>query len=372
MLKLIHTGDLHLDSPLSSVSPELSEKLRSAGLRSFTELMKYAKAEEVDAVLIAGDLFDGAYATKATVDTVAAAIDDFGGPVFISPGNHDPYTPTGVYAPGRFPENAYIFTEETLTRIDLPKLGLSVLGYAFISDSLGHSPLSDRERALPHQGRVNVLCAHADITSPISKYAPITDSDLAASGCVYAALGHIHNPPEDRVIGKTYTAYSGFLYGRSYDEQGFGGARLVTLDGDRVTVERISFSKHRYLSLSLDITGATSDRDVVASAEALVKREGLGRETSLCLTLEGAVAPEYTPSGATVDGDSLGLCSLKLKDRTLPIYDAEYLGGEISLRGEVYRTLLPLLQNGSIEDRARAAEALRIALSALAGRNILE
>ena len=68
---------------------------------------------------------------------------------------------------------------------------------------------------------------------------------------------------------------------------------------------------------------------------------------------------------------ALPLCSLKLRDRTSPIFGAEYLESDMSIKGELYRTLLPRLSSPDESERRIAADALRIGLLALEGRAFL-
>jgi hypothetical protein len=71
------------------------------------------------------------------------------------------------------------------------------------------------------------------------------------------------------------------------------------------------------------------------------------------------------------DASSFGLAMLELEDSTSPVYDAELLKNDISLRGALYRRLLPALSSDDRRERAVAAEALRLGLSALDGKQLL-
>ena len=67
MLKIFHTGDVHLDSPFSGLSFKESDKKRKMLRQVFADMMRFAKENEVDAVLIAGDLFDCGFVEKETI-----------------------------------------------------------------------------------------------------------------------------------------------------------------------------------------------------------------------------------------------------------------------------------------------------------------
>jgi DNA repair exonuclease SbcCD nuclease subunit len=60
--RFVHTADIHLDSPLRSLAlkdPALAELIGNATREAFTRTIDLCLAEKVDALLIAGDLYDG-------------------------------------------------------------------------------------------------------------------------------------------------------------------------------------------------------------------------------------------------------------------------------------------------------------------------
>ena len=61
---------------------------------------------------------------------------------------------------------------------------------------------------------------------------------------------------------------------------------------------------------------------------------------------------------------------IEYKNNTVPTYDASYLESDMSIKGELYRYLLPLLTSGTPEERETAANALKIGLAALENREI--
>ncbi len=367
MVKIFHTGDLHLDSPFSGCDVKESDKRREECRASFASALKKAALDGCNIILIAGDLFDCGYVTAETVSRAFAAIADCGIPVVISPGNHDPYGKGSIYDRQERPGNLFVFSSPELSRFDFDDIGLSVHGYAFTSDRMDASPLTHGIEL--HEKNVNVLLAHADIYSPLSKYAPISPLALEASGFDYAALGHVHKAEPPVKMGKTLVAYCGFPEGRGFDELGFGGALEVTLDNGTVSAERVILSDKRYMIEELDVTGATSNEEISSSLASLISSKGYGKETSLRVILEGAVSPSLTVS-LSPSASALGLALIEIENGTSPIYDAEFLESDITLRGALYRQLLPSLNSPDPHTKKVAAEALRIGLSALDGKQI--
>lgn len=370
MIKILHIGDVHLDSPFSSFDVLEGETAREEQRKVFASAMRYARENKFDMVLISGDLFDTKYVTQATSDLVAESFAALSCSVVISPGNHDPYSEISLYGSDKLPENVYVFSSEEMQVFDFDELGVSVCGYAFVSDTLDRSPLSDFYPA--HTDNKLILCAHADSTATISKYAPISAGDIERCGFVYSALGHIHNPPEINTPSGLAVRYSGFLSGRGFDDHGIGGALAVTIDGDAVSVEKVPFTKKQYVSRSLDVSGASDMPQIEDILLGAVDEWGYGEETSLRVELCGTVSMDCAINEDKLSSIGVPCARLKVKNMTLPMPDAEYLATDPSLRGEIYRTLLPALSEGSAEERRLALEALKIAMYAIDGKNLAD
>ena len=90
-MKLIHCADIHLDSPMQTHMTARQAATRSAEvLRSFVRMTQYARENGVQAVIIAGDLFDGDRVRERTVDVVLDAMQKTPEVDYLYlPGNHD-------------------------------------------------------------------------------------------------------------------------------------------------------------------------------------------------------------------------------------------------------------------------------------------
>lgn len=366
-MKILHTGDLHLDSAFSSLSISESENAREESRRTFKKMMDYARENSYDLVLISGDFFDAKYITAATQELVKKSFSEVGCPVVIAPGNHDPYPLISLYRAGELPSNVYIFSSEEMQVFDFDDLGISVCGYAFMSERMNVSPLESFTR--PNTENTLILCAHADIASPTSKYAPISTRLIEAFGFAYAALGHIHNPPEI-ASRDTLIRYCGFPTGRSFDELGDGGALSVTIENGEATAERIVFSSHRFLEDTLDVSDAETQYDIERKIIEYAAVAEYDNDTSLSLTLTGTVSFELVIDTEALSETKTALRTLKVKNNTLPVLSGEDLEKDITLRGELYRTLLPKLESSDPTERRTAAAALRIGLFAIDGKNL--
>lgn len=367
-LKIFHMADFHLDSPFSGLDLKESDERRASLCMAFSSALSRAASDGCSLVLIAGDLFDCGYVTAETVEKTFEAIGRCPLPVVISPGNHDPFVSGGVYSKKGLPKNLYVFSSDKLERLDLDSIGVSVHGYAFTSDRLDESPVSKESISL-HPSNVNILLAHADLSSPFSKYAPLSPRTLEGSGFVYAALGHVHKHELPERFGSCLTAYSGFPEGRGFDELGYGGALEVTVDRETLAAdaERVILSLRRYEWETLDCGGMTSAADAERAIKKLISNKGFGIGCALRITLAGAVSPEFTPP-TLLTRELLGIDLFELINETSPVFDAAYLENDVSLRGALYRELLPALRSDDPEKRRVASRALHVGLAALDGR----
>lgn len=372
MIKILHCADLHLDSPLSSLDIEKAELRHSDMRAAFTSLTLSAKMNNVDFLLISGDLFDGAFVSR---DTVALILREFASipdcRIIIAPGNHDPYTRSSYYGRGDFPENVYIFDSPELSCFEFPEKNTTVYGWAFISEYMESCPLEGFSVEDPT--RINLLCAHGELDVSSSKYCPIPSKLLAECGFDYAALGHVHTYSEIKKPGVGYAAYSGCLEGRGFDECGEKGAILAVADKDvslQFAAKFVRFSKRCYQTERLDITGAASNADAADRLSALINEKRYGSDTALRVRLCGNVAGDFKLSPKFLSEQFPQLFMLEINDETLPLLDRDKLSCDPTLRGEFYRCLEAMLSSDDPETRETAAAALRCGLAALSGEDI--
>jgi exonuclease SbcD len=231
LIKILHTADVHLDSPLVSLawrSEGLSEKVRSATRGAFTTLVDYALSEEVSALLIAGDLFDGAKRSAKTAAFLSTQLDRLrvaGIPVFYIKGNHDAENPlTGEV---NLPTNVHIFDGRG-GKIQLDEKDIWIHGVRF---SGRHAPESLLNKfAAPVPNATNIAMLHTSLAGADGHdpYAPCTVAELSSLGFDYSALGHIR---KRQVHSKApWVAMPGIPPVRGIGAHGAKSATLIMID----------------------------------------------------------------------------------------------------------------------------------------------
>jgi len=224
----LHLGDLHLDSPFAAFSATQAATRRARQYEALETFLRAGVARGAQMVLIAGDCFDNPAPRPEALARFYGILGALPVPVVIAPGNHDYYVSGGMWDAPTRPQNVAVFTSPALSAFDFAALGVTVYGYAFTQERADAKDIGRAQNL--REDRINLLLAHADLTSPISSYAPLSTAQLQQSGYRYAALGHIHKPVPVRKYGETTVAYSGFFAGRGFDELGGFQARLVEIE----------------------------------------------------------------------------------------------------------------------------------------------
>ena len=104
MIKILHTADWHIDAPLRNFTDLQRRELRSSLLEMPGKIADLCLREGCDLVLLAGDIFDGPYSREG-YEAVYRALERMEVPVFVAPGNHDPYREVSPWVRERWPDN---------------------------------------------------------------------------------------------------------------------------------------------------------------------------------------------------------------------------------------------------------------------------
>lgn len=359
MLRFLQAGDFHLDSPFAALHPEQAVKARGEQRTLLGRLQQLATEQRVDLVLLCGDLFDARRVYPETLEAMRQTLAAIEAPIFIAPGNHDPYTTQSPYARFSWPKQVHIFKEAAVEAVPLPQLGLTVYGSAFTAALREDAPL----RGLTVQGDgLHIGCFHADLAGT-SRYGPLTERDIADTGLSYLALGHIHARSACARAGKTHYAYAGCLQGRGFDETGEKGAYLGSLDANgSVTLDFCPLALRRYESLTLDLNG----RPAEAALTALLPPSPTNDIVRIVLRGERAEESLFLP--ALLHLAEPYFYSLSLTDESSLPQDLWARAQEESLPGLFLRELRARLAEADEADRPLIEAAARFGLAALEGR----
>ena len=372
-IKFLQCGDIHLDTPYTGLSAEKSEERRRELRSSFNRMMQYVRDRGVDVVLMCGDIFDTVYATNTTAEVLIREFKNCSDATFIiTPGKSDPYENNPIYTSGRLPSNCHVIDSEHLSRVDLDELNVTVYGWGFKTDKMTENPLYDRH--VDDISRINVVCGYADLDGRIgSDGCPITTEDIKKFGADYYAFGSRHQAGNTERVGASFYTYCGSLECTGFENPGIGGANLIIIDdndgGISIDVRKLTFGHITFHTEEIDITGVDAYNEIINRISRLISDKKYGIETALRIELCGYVDPRFIVP-KNLDSEAFGLYSFDMIDKTLPLYGTEKLKRDMSVKGELFRNLLPMLESEDEDDRIVAARAFRVGLAALENKDI--
>lgn len=384
MIKLLHTADVHLDSPFSGsgLSKEQARRRRADLLTAFERICSLAREESVDAFLIAGDLFDEEYMRPETSKTLISLLEELSPmPVLISPGNHDPYHAASPYRVERWPGNVHVFSSLEPEKRNLDSLGLTVHGCAFTS---GHVTRSVWQRFRVDHTRtnpVNVILTHGAFhqgePGQAAKYLPITREELLAAEADYVALGHYHrgfNAIEDKFTGSVRAAYPGSPEPLKWGGEGEHGPLMVEIDHDqdKVIVRKVDTAVRRYREISLEAGELVTARDYVLKLRDMITELDLDERDLLRVRIEGRRDPRIPVDIEALAGEEFAVFAIQWLDQSQPDFDLKNISRERSVRGLAVKQLLAKLEEAEDEEKQVITDAINLLLSAFEGMALEE
>ncbi|HEY8206657.1 MAG TPA: DNA repair exonuclease [Myxococcaceae bacterium] len=276
-LKLVHTADWHLGLRFRQFEPEDAVKLRRARLEVVDRILGEAVRYQADAVLCAGDLFDDRQPEDDWWEGLAKILSNpryAGRPVFLLPGNHDPYVAGSVWDPAhpfrkQLPAHVHVVDRDDFS---FP-LGEGAVLHAIPCRSLSSS--KDQALALPERTpgdeRIRIGMVHGstfDMPDAQTNF-PIAQDAVRRRGFDYLAIGDTHGfrivPPDARPP----TVYPGAPEPTKFGEDDAGHVAVVFMTRRRLArVEKVPVARWRWEAVrvtTLDQLRALHARDGLQS-----------------------------------------------------------------------------------------------------------
>jgi DNA repair exonuclease SbcCD nuclease subunit len=270
-VKLLHAADLHIDSPLRGLEryPDAPvAAIRTATRRAMENLIQLALSEAVDAVLLAGDVYDGewrGYDTGLFFQRQLGLLAEAEIPVYLVSGNHD--ADSQISRNLTLPHNVHQFTTHQAEYVVDEKAGIAVHGQGYASRAVTDNLAAQFPRALSGLFNIGLLHTALDGREGHAPYAPCSVEQLGALGYGYWALGHVHK--REVVSDRPHIVFSGNIQGRHGREVGPKGCTLVTVEAGTVSLEERHLDVVRWAHPQVDASSA-SDLDDVCE---LVRRQ---------------------------------------------------------------------------------------------------
>lgn len=257
-MKIIHCADLHIGSKLNTnFDRETAKQRQEELLNTFKRMLRYAEDEVVDAIIIAGDLFDETGVSKGIVNEVISEIEKHSDvSFFYLSGNHD--IDLQMMKLVMLPDNLYMFKEDWMEYEFGNKV--VILGKNTITSDMYDGIVLD-------ENTINIVVLHGQISEydQSGNKEIINLRGLKNRNIDYLALGHIHRFGEGKIDARGSYVYSGCLEGRGFDECGEHGFVLLDIDEklSKLSYEFIPFAYRNFYEVTVDITGCMNEDDIV-------------------------------------------------------------------------------------------------------------
>ncbi len=331
-MKLLHCGDIHLDSKMeSNLSSQKAKERKNEILNTFERMIEFAKKEDVKGVIIAGDMFDGNRILSQTKSRILKLMTKYSDIDFLYlSGNHDI---SFISQLDQLPKNLKVFGKNWTT-FDYGDVKITGAILSGENSNALYETLNLKEND------INIVVLHGQIAkyNSSSKGEVIALPKLKDKNIDYLALGHIHYYLLEKLDKRGEYCYCGCLEGRGFDECGEKGVVLLEIDDKKVLSKFIPFARRRLIDVEFEITGFDNWFDIES---AIIERlKNIDRENLLKITLTGKYHLSLDKHISMLEKRLEGFYFVKVKDESLLDVKIEDIENDISLRGEFIRKVL--------------------------------
>lgn len=360
MTHFLHTADWQIGRQYGQFETDDAALLAEARFDVVARIAALAAERRVDAVLVAGDVFDTQGVSDRSIRRLFAAMTAYPGPWVMIAGNHDAALADSVWSRAAqldcIPANVHVPTR--IGVVDLADINLAVLAAPLTQRHTYDDVTQAFDTLESEPGRVRVGLAHGSVSGrlpdTIDATNPIAPDRAERARLDYLALGDWHGclsidartwyagtPEQDRFRG---------------NEPGYVLDVRIDAPGATPVVERVAIGKYRWSAWTETIS-------LPSDAQALAQRlSALRGEDVLRLDVEGHVNMEtwdalqraMDQAAAQVRALLPDISGLRLEPDQADLAEL----GASGYVGEVAAQLQALQADG--EQAAVAAEALRL------------
>ncbi|WP_405176185.1 DNA repair exonuclease [Paenibacillus sp. FSL H8-0261] len=277
--RFLHAADLHLDSRfagLAHISPAIRSYLRESTFAALGRLVRVAIQENVDFIVISGDVYDVSDASLQGQLRFQEALKELGQQgihVFLIHGNHDPLD--GLRLTTEMPSHVTVFGGEkpdlasAYRRKDGQEVAI-VSGISYPTAKVTDNTAVTFSRK-PGSRLFHIAMLHGNVDGDLlhETYSPCSRRDLIERGFDYWALGHIHK--RSVLHEKPAIIYPGNIQGRSIKETGPKGCYVVDVDeAGTATPHFHELDYVRWQVRDLSIEGLSNEAEWIQRVEQVI------------------------------------------------------------------------------------------------------
>ena len=290
-MKFVHTADWQIGMRADSVG-NFAAKVREERFAAAKRVIEVAKSENVDFILLAGDVFEDNAVDRKLVQKVADILRSFGGPVLIIPGNHDPFVPGSVWEHPSWnaASNLRVISEESpITIADAIIYPCPLKAKHSTSNPaawIQNDPDDKIRIGLAHGTVEGILQDEPDY--------PIPRNTPERAGLDYVALGHWHSFARySSADGSVRMAYSGTHETTKFGERDSGNVLVVEIEsrGKAPKIKPVRTGGLDWVTVSEELVGSGDMTRVKEKIESTQKSD----KTLIQMKLSGILNMDEQP-----------------------------------------------------------------------------
>jgi DNA repair exonuclease SbcCD nuclease subunit len=293
MPRFLHTADWQIGRQYSQFPPDDGVPLAEARLEAVGTIARLATEHAVDAVLVAGDVFDAQAVSERTIRRLFAQLAGFAGPWLMIPGNHDAALAESVWTCARrigaVPPNVHLALEPGV--LDFAALGFVALA-APLTQRHTYNDLTewfDTATTPPGLLRIGLAhgCVQGQLAEDIDSPNPIGADRARQSRLDYLALGDWHGCR--RMDERTW--YSGTPEPDRFRDNDPGHVLLVEIEapGALPVVTRVATGRYCWRTLEAPLSVASDVEQLAATLAAARPSDVLSLQVAGEVDLPGLV-----------------------------------------------------------------------------------
>lgn len=274
MHRFLHTADWQIGRQYGRFHPDDAAALADARFAAVERLAELASQHAVDAVLVAGDIFDAQTVSERTLRRLFLALEGFGGPWLLLPGNHDAALAEGVWATARrlriIPPQVRVLDQPGVTVF--ADAGFAVLAAPLTQRQTYTDLTQPFDDWTTPPGLLRIGLAHGSVqgllADGIDSPNPIARHRAQSANLQYLALGDWHGTRE--VDPRTW--YAGTPEPDRFRNNDAGQALLVELASATALpqVRSVRTGRHSWHDLTFTLQVATDVDAMVAALDTIV------------------------------------------------------------------------------------------------------
>lgn len=266
MTRFLHTADWQMGRRYGRFNEEDAAALFEARFEAVERLARLAHDKNVDAVIVAGDVFDSQTPADRTLHRTFQAMGGFDGPWILIPGNHDAALPESVWTQAAriraVPDNVHVLLEPGVS--EFREQGFVVLAAPLTQRQTYDDLTAWFDTAATPEGLLRIGLAHGSVEGQLPDAAdssnPISANRCETARLDYLALGDWHGTKS--INPRMW--YSGTPEQERFKDNGAGQALIVEVDhpGAEPSVAQHPVGKHHWIKVHQHLSVAT-DLDVL-------------------------------------------------------------------------------------------------------------